>query len=78
MTKIAGSGSISQRHGSPDPDPDPDPQQNVMDPQHLGIYNLGLFLRIMNECVGVKTYMEKKLIPVSVVVLNSCYAETRD
>jgi hypothetical protein len=32
MTKIAGSGSISQRHGSADPDPDP--QQNVMDPEH--------------------------------------------
>ena len=30
MTKIAGSGFISQRHGSPDPDP----PQNVMDPQH--------------------------------------------
>jgi hypothetical protein len=30
MTKIAGSGSISQRHGSTDPDP----PQNVMDPQH--------------------------------------------
>jgi hypothetical protein len=27
---MAGSGSISQRHGSPDPDP----PQNVMDPQH--------------------------------------------
>ncbi len=37
MTKIAGSGSISQRHGSSDPDPDldPDPHQNVMDPDHL-------------------------------------------
>jgi hypothetical protein len=34
MTKIAGSGSISQRHGSADPDPDPDPPQNVTDPQH--------------------------------------------
>ena len=34
MTKIAVSGSISQRHGSADPDPDPDPPQNVMDPQH--------------------------------------------
>ncbi len=32
MTKISGSGSISQRHGSADPDPDP--PQNVMDPQH--------------------------------------------
>ena len=30
MTKIAGSGSISQRHWSADPDP----YQNVMDPQH--------------------------------------------
>jgi hypothetical protein len=28
--KIAGSGSISQRHGSADPDP----HQNVMDPKH--------------------------------------------
>jgi hypothetical protein len=34
MTKIAGSGSISQRHGSADPDPDPDAHHNVMDPQH--------------------------------------------
>jgi hypothetical protein len=34
MLKIAGSGSISQRHGSADPDPDPDPHQNVMDPQN--------------------------------------------
>jgi hypothetical protein len=31
MTKIAGSGSISERRGSADPDPDP--HQNVMDPQ---------------------------------------------
>ncbi len=31
MTKIAGSGSISQRQGSADLDPDP--HQNVMDPQ---------------------------------------------
>jgi hypothetical protein len=34
MTKISGSGSISQRHGSADPDPDPDPHQNDMNPQH--------------------------------------------
>jgi hypothetical protein len=32
MTKIAGSGSVSPRHGSADPDP----HQNVMDPEHLG------------------------------------------
>ena len=30
MTKITGSGSISQRHGSADPDP----PQNFMDPEH--------------------------------------------
>jgi len=30
MTKISGSGSISQTHGSADPDP----PQNVLDPQH--------------------------------------------
>jgi hypothetical protein len=45
MTKIAGSGSISQRHGSVDPDPTP--YQNVIDPQQweplLRIHtNLGL------------------------------------
>jgi hypothetical protein len=34
MMKIAGSGFISQMHGSMDLDPDPDPHQNVMDPQH--------------------------------------------
>jgi hypothetical protein len=34
VTKIAGSGSISQKHGSENPDPDPDPPQNVMDPEH--------------------------------------------
>jgi hypothetical protein len=34
MTKIAGSGSIIQRHGFADQDPDPDQHQNVMDPQH--------------------------------------------
>ncbi len=32
MTKIAGSGSICQRHGSEDTGPDP--YQNVIDPQH--------------------------------------------
>jgi hypothetical protein len=32
MTKVAGSGSISQRHGSADTELDP--HQNVMDPEH--------------------------------------------
>ena len=35
MTKMAGSGSISQRHGSADLDPDP--PQNVLDPQHCTV-----------------------------------------
>jgi hypothetical protein len=39
VTKIAGSGSISQRHGSSDPDPYP--HQNVMDPQHWLAYLQG-------------------------------------
>jgi hypothetical protein len=39
MTQIAGSGSISQRHGSADPDLDP--HHNVIDPQHwLKLLNL--------------------------------------
>jgi hypothetical protein len=33
MTKIAGSGSISQRHGTADPDP----HQIVMDPEHWSL-----------------------------------------
>ena len=36
MTKIAGSGSISQKHGSEDPDP----PQIVMDPEHCFKGNL--------------------------------------
>jgi hypothetical protein len=44
MTKIAGSGSISQRHGSADPDPDP--PQNVMDPQYWFLYYLYFILQI--------------------------------
>jgi hypothetical protein len=34
MMKIAGSGFISQRHGSADLDPDPDSHKNAMDAQH--------------------------------------------
>ncbi len=41
MTKIAGSGSISQKHGSADPDP----HQNIMDPEHCLEHN---------KCVEVK------------------------
>jgi hypothetical protein len=34
MTKIAGSGSISQRHGSAESEPDSYPHQNVIDPEN--------------------------------------------
>jgi hypothetical protein len=48
--KRAGSGSISQRHGSADPDPDP--HQNVMDPQHW------LDPVVMYSTVGLRRYRE--------------------
>jgi hypothetical protein len=50
MTKIAGSGSISQRHGSEDPDP----HQNVMDPQHC--YILYNNLEVWDHLVDVLEY----------------------
>jgi hypothetical protein len=49
MTKIEGSGSVSQRHGSADPDPDP--PQNDMDPQH--------WLRIRNFTPGSRIHGQK-------------------
>ncbi len=36
ISRIAGSGYISQRHGSEDPDPDP--HQNGKDPEHCYEY----------------------------------------
>jgi hypothetical protein len=38
MTKIAGPGSISQRHGSADPDPDPNPHQKNLRRQEREIH----------------------------------------
>jgi hypothetical protein len=51
MTKIAGSGSISQRHDSEDPDPDP--PQNVMDLQHW----------VAGQCLA---YGESRSMPLAV------------
>jgi hypothetical protein len=48
MTKIAGSGSISQRHGSADSDPDP--HHNVMDLEHCLIVK---FTEIVNGAFSV-------------------------
>jgi len=46
MTKIAGSGSISLRHGSADPDP----PQNVMNPQHcFKLQNIGFNELVQNH-----------------------------
>ncbi len=53
MTKIAGSGSISQRHEFADPDPDP--HQNVMDPEHW------LEVQIF---VNFKTYGSGSVLPM--------------
>ncbi len=57
MTKIAGSGSISQKHGSEDPDPDP--PQNVMDPEHWSLPRRtlnGVSLSMQPACCGSMTF----------------------
>jgi hypothetical protein len=43
MTKIAVSGSLSQRYGSADPDPDP--YQNFTDPQHWSYHTEASYRR---------------------------------
>jgi hypothetical protein len=61
MTKIAGSGSISQKHGSEDPDLDP--PQNVMDPEHC-----------MERCADIGSYNKYpylvKQMPLGISYLN--------
>jgi hypothetical protein len=54
MTKTAGSGSISQRHGSADPDPDP--PQNVMDPQHWILVNMLCAIDCSFELRGILSF----------------------
>ncbi len=49
MTKIAGSRSISQRHGSADPDPDP--HQNAMDPKQW-LKRFSISLIIFQKCMA--------------------------
>jgi hypothetical protein len=52
LTKIAGSGSICQRHGSADPDPDL--HYNVVDPQHWFMHSLVTkYSRIYFTCTVV-------------------------
>jgi hypothetical protein len=51
MTKITGSRSISQRHGSADPDPDP--PQNVMDPEHC----LQICISILKPVFRIRIHM---------------------
>jgi hypothetical protein len=62
MTKIAGSGSITQRHGSADPDP----YQNVMDPQHCVLLNLR----------GYRDWRKNNLTPINhtLMTLSLCVA----
>jgi hypothetical protein len=75
MTKIAGSGSISQRHGSADPDSDPDPHQNVMDPQHWTLYITPLLtvsllmLPDVSQASGQTTCFDLYITPLLIVSL---------
>jgi hypothetical protein len=59
MTKIAGSGSISQRQGSADPDPDP--HKNVMAPEYCSIYYLGRLGLCMWLIVPILRYLVESL-----------------
>ncbi len=84
MTKIAGSGSISQRHGSADPDPDPDPHQNVMDPQHwcppVSLTYLSLLVKgeesvvlcgdLLSQCLAYTFLTISSCPPVSLTYLS--------
>ncbi len=57
MTKIAGSGSISQRHGSADPDPDTDPPQNV---RNTGQNSKVKEQTFHNRSINVPTWSDRK------------------
>ncbi len=62
LTKIAGSGFISQRFGFADPDPDP--YQNFMDPQHWG---RPMRMRILSDRETKKSLRRSRII----LTLNS-------
>ncbi len=67
MTKIAGSGSNSQRHGSADPDA----HQNVMDPEHCFVRSgseksnlllmIGIFFTFYQRTVQILTCQSNTL-----------------
>jgi hypothetical protein len=64
MTKIAGSGSICQRHGSADPDP----HQNVMDPEHCQKPKMGAISKgVANTLQPAKRIYKRKLTSVWIV-----------
>ncbi len=72
LMKIAGSGSISQRHGSADPDPGP--QQNVMDPQHWEVVLLSkIFIYLTAApCSGAAVVPTTWQLPVVLLLLTNC------
>jgi hypothetical protein len=62
MTKIAGSGSISQRHGSADPDP----HQNVMDLEHCITHKLVMYNVNMDRAGDKLTEVVRKSVNLSI------------
>jgi hypothetical protein len=60
MAKKAGSGSFSQRHGSPDPDP----HRSVMDPQHC-------FLSLPYSRLHLSTSLSATVLPVTLALFST-------
>ncbi len=73
MTKIAGSGSISQRHGSADPDTDPNPYQNVLDPQHCFIVESTALCRLWT--VFLNQYDRRNFFSLSFLLCVGGYCD---
>jgi hypothetical protein len=57
MTKIAGSGSISQRYGFAEPDPDPDPAIFVIDLPKMHIIYIDKKSKRSHKAVGIKVFL---------------------
>ncbi len=75
MTKIAGYGSISQRHGSADPDPDP--HQNVMDPEHwLHSNKISRYLKFLVNILKEGCFMKYLCCLVRHCLVQALFCDT--